>query len=138
MVQLALKALLLLSLGQYFAMGGERKRQGLQRKNGDWCSWCPIVLPAHVCWSLCRPHLPTHKLPKLAKDIETFYQPRQLRLDYIRKIFNVFDADKDGCLTYEEFRKMRPEIPEQEAKRIFAKTDKNNDKCIDFSEFSEL
>merc|ERR1719309_762663 len=130
MVQLALKVLLLISLGQYFALGDERKRQGLQLDTRTWpnCLLCPQWCPP---W--CPP-----RWPKLAKDKETFYQPRQLSLDEKRKIFNEFDADSNGCLTYEECKKLRPEIPEQKARTIFAKTDTNNDKCIDFYEFSKL
>merc|ERR1719309_708433 len=131
MVQLALKVLLLISLGQYFVMGGERngqRRHWWPPHGGGswWYSW----LPATDCWcsphrrwpprrqplpprlttmrpiisgtTLSGPNFPPNMLPKFPKDQETFYQPRQLSPSDKRRIVNEFDANI-----------------EQEARRIF-------------------
>merc|ERR1711887_360873 len=96
MVQLTLKALLLISLGQYFVMGGEDK------------------------------------------DEEAFFEQRRLYSDDIRRIFNEYDADKDGRLSYKECRDKTPERPEAAARKKFEKFDENDDEFLDFSEFSKL
>merc|ERR1711931_243278 len=122
MVQLALKTLVLMSLGQYFVMG------------------CPPSGPPYnqPTWKVV-PFPPENPPTDWKKYRETLYQRRGLDPDFIRKIFIEFDANKDGRLSYKECHDKRQiGKPESKLRRIFAKSDKNEDDFLDFFEFSEL
>ena len=71
----------------------------------------------------------------------SIFQRRQTEEENLLSVFNEYDANRDGFIEIEEFRRILNMLGEQPSEEIllleFAAVDDNDDGKVDFEEFRE-
>ena len=63
---------------------------------------------------------------------------KERKTDQAEAAFNVFDKDKDGFISREEFTAVSKNLTEKQADAVFAKFDENKDGRLSLDEFRKM
>ncbi|KAF8405038.1 hypothetical protein HHK36_009935 [Tetracentron sinense] len=79
---------------------------------------------------------------KLSRKCSGLSQSFHPNVDEMKRVFDKFDANKDGKISKEEYREvlkaLQKENVKKEVEKIFEVADKNKDEFIDFKEFMKV